>query len=135
MHGRDEVFSALVSQHPENKVGQLMNSKAIQDVINERKRQIGIGYTLEHDDDHDPGEISGAGAAYALHAACKLHPIGDSFDIVAVPPGWCWDENSFSPSSLPRTNLVMAAALLIAEIEKIDRAESKSAQSPAAEAK
>ena len=96
-------------------------SKAANDVLRERTRQqVEKGHTVAKDDNYDLGELSGAGAAYALHAASELHPLGNAFDAGDVPPGWCWDESTFKPKS-PRQNLVIAAALIIAEIEKIDR--------------
>ena len=97
-------------------------SKAANDVLRERiRQQVEEGWTIEHDDEHDPGELSGAGAAYALHAAAALHPIADSFDTDQRPPNsWLWDEKWWKPGS-PRSTLVKAAALIIAEIEKIDR--------------
>ena len=97
-------------------------SQATDDVIAERERQIKEeGWTSEHDDEHDAGELCGAGAAYALYTSCALHPIGDAFGQDDIPPGWCWDYRWWKPTT-PRRNLVKAAALIIAEIEKIDRA-------------
>ena len=96
---------------------------AITDVLLERQRQIDKeGFELKHDDEHDAGELAGAGAAYALFAANTLHPYsqGDGFD-GEPPPGWCWDEKWWKPKT-PREDLVRAAALIVAEIERLDRA-------------
>lgn len=95
--------------------------KAATDVIAERKRQIeGEQWSLEHDDKHDPGELASAAACYAVEAACKLHPY-DGLGSEGKPyPWWPWDQIWWKPKD-PRRDLVRAAALIIAEIERIDR--------------
>ena len=93
------------------------------EISRERLRQINEeGWSVEHDDSHDGGELSGAAAAYALYTANELHPNsqGDGFDSEHLPPGWCWDPAWFKPTT-PRRNLVKAAALIVAEIERMDR--------------
>ncbi len=90
-------------------------SAAFRDVLAERRRQIEVkGWTPEHDDTHDAGEIARAGACYALMTA-GFSPYGDIVSR-AQPRGW-------GPFKLgiARDMLVKAAALLIAEIERIDR--------------
>lgn len=94
------------------------------DVLSERRRQVEAeGWTAEHDDDHDSGEMAGAASAYALAAADKLHPMsqGDGeFD--KLPPAmWPWDYEWWKPGE-PRRMLVKAGALILAEIERLDRA-------------
>ncbi|WP_314188815.1 hypothetical protein [Paracoccus yeei] len=85
------------------------------DVFAERRRQIsGEGWTLEHDDQHDDGELAAAGATYALSAAnC----------IVEQPfhRTWPWQKAWWKPTE-PRRDLVKAGALILAEIERLDRA-------------
>lgn len=100
--------------------------KVIEDIAKERARQVEQeGWTPEHDDQHDPGELSGAAAAYSLYTANELHPNsqGDGFDAEHLPPGWCWEPAWFKPTT-PRRNLIKAAALIVAEIERIDRTEN-----------
>lgn len=93
---------------------------ALVDVINERFRQVEVeGFDAAHDDAHDAGEISGAAAAYALNAACELHPF-DQLPLDEPPPFWLWDASWWKPKGA-RRDLVRAAALCIAEIERIDR--------------
>ena len=95
-------------------------TKAMKDVLNERQRQIlNEGYSNAHDDDHDAGELSGAGAAYALNASCQLYPY-HGLPLDEKPDSFIWDKKYWKPKS-PREDLVRAAALLIAEIERIDR--------------
>lgn len=93
------------------------------EILAERLRQIyDEGFDTSHDDAHDAGELSGAAAAYAMHAADALHPQsqGDAFRNGEIPYGWCWDEKWFKPTT-PRQSLIKAAALIVAEIEKMDR--------------
>ena len=99
-------------------------SKAIDDILAERQRQIEVkGWTPEHDDAHDAGDLAGAGAAYAINAACLLHPLaGDA--CLEPPPCWNFEPEAWKPNygDNPRGDLVKAAALILAEIEKMDRA-------------
>lgn len=111
-------------------------SKAVQDVLIERNRQVAVeGWTPQHDDEHDPGTLAAAGSAYALAAADRLCPYsqGDGgFDASAhgglhdeLPPMWPdeWGMKWWKPDT-PRRMLVEAAALMLSEIEKIDRKEA-----------
>jgi hypothetical protein len=68
-------------------------------------------WTLRHDDAHHAGELAAAAAAYALHDT-------ESTDI---PACWPWREDDWKPKDR-RRNLVRAAALIVAEIERIERA-------------
>lgn len=99
----------------------------------ERQRQISQeGWTPEHDDEHDPGELCSAGAAYALNAGCVLYPLnGTSLD--EPPDCWMWDKKWWKPKD-PLRDLVRAGALIVAEIDKLQRATkaNKTAPNPAA---
>lgn len=102
-------------------------SKAVEDVLNERMRQQGAeAYTADHDDEHDGGELATAGACYALNAACVLHPHNGT-PLELGPDNsfgnglsWPWEADAWKPKDA-RRDLVRAAALLIAEIERYDR--------------
>jgi hypothetical protein len=84
----------------------------------ERQRQISVeGWTPEHDDEHDDGDMSAAAACYALHT----EPIGNVGDYLRF---WRWASSQWKPKDR-RSNLVRAAALLLAEIERLDRAAKK----------
>lgn len=100
-------------------------SAAIEDVIAERHRQItSEGWEPEHDDEHTEGSLATAGAAYALHAGRSAVP-RRRHTYAKKPPGfWPFDHEFWKPKT-PRRDLVRAAALLIAEIERIDRLEAK----------
>jgi len=90
-------------------------TKALDDVTAERKRQIEVeGWTPEHDDAHDLGQIAVAAACYAMFSDASpnaVHP----------PMYWPWDPCWWKPKDY-RCNLVRAAALILAEIERVDRA-------------
>ncbi|EOK5392693.1 hypothetical protein ACM6SP_001106 [Pseudomonas aeruginosa] len=116
------------------------------DVQAERRRQITAeGWTPEHDDEHDNGELAAAGAAYALHAADHLNPYsqGDGGD--EAPSCWPWHdgiagrgegpektEPAWWKPSTPRRDLVKACALALAEIERLDRAGISQSPQPGA---
>jgi hypothetical protein len=81
-------------------------------VIAERARQIQQeGWTAEHDDSHKTGEIALAAACYALHRSPVMCDVREY---------WPWDPSWWKPKNT-RRDLVRAAALLIAEIERLDR--------------
>lgn len=96
-------------------------SKAIHDVIAERDRQMSEeGWTPAHDDEHSCGELAAAAACYAVPA-----PHGVRLTAQDDPPKmWPWQRSWWKPKDR-RRNLVRAAALIIAEIDRLDRAESK----------
>lgn len=90
-------------------------NEAMDDVLTERMRQInGEGFTAEHDDKHRPGTLAQAAACYAANASEFWHKG------YGGRPYWPFDEEWWKPKD-KRRDLVRAAALLIAEIERIDR--------------
>jgi hypothetical protein len=88
-------------------------SRALIDVMNERDRQHNEeGWTPEHDDQHSRGELATAAACYAL--CIWTAPVGDAGRF------WLFDLAWWKPKS-DRENLVRAGALILAEIERLDR--------------
>lgn len=84
------------------------------DVRAERRRQIEFeGWTEEHDDEHSSGELAEAAICYIEGTTAYGH--GNQHH------RWPWSLMWWKPKDR-RRNLVKAAALLIAEIERIDRA-------------
>lgn len=80
----------------------------------ERLRQIEQeGWTPEHDDSHDLGELANAAACYTLA----------NFDGkgVGVPMAWPWEDSWWKPSDDPIRNLEKAGALIAAEIDRLQR--------------
>ncbi|WP_228292963.1 hypothetical protein [Pseudomonas aeruginosa] len=94
------------------------------DVQAERRRQVEAeGWTPEHDDEHDNGEMALAAASYAAYA--HTEPSGD------LPFCWPWDKDWWKPTT-PRRDLVKACALALAEIERLDRAGISQSPQPGA---
>lgn len=77
-----------------------------QDIAAERRKQIMAGHGPAHDDLHKDSELLMAAVAY-----------------MAVPgdPFWPWDDDGFNPSNDPIDNLVVAGALISAEIDRLKR--------------
>ena len=90
----------------------------LDEIAAERRRQTeSEGWSAQHDDDHTSGELAIAGACYAL-SATWLHHIGLR---ELVQKYWPWDMKWWKPKN-PRRDLIRAAALIVAEIERLDRA-------------
>lgn len=97
-------------------------------IATERDRQIRVeGWSADHDDSHDRGELAQAAACYAAHAALAsrdgLDDATPDYDAAGPPSSlaWPWDARWWKPKDR-RRDLVRAAALIIAEIERLDRA-------------
>ena len=100
----------------DEKIDNMLDSKALSDVLDERIKQIEkFGFDAEHDDANLFFSMSNVGALYALYASSLNN--GTIFE-AAWPSNW--DISWWKPES-QRTNLVKAAALILAEIEAIDR--------------
>ncbi|WHP06960.1 hypothetical protein QLH32_05700 [Acinetobacter corruptisaponis] len=105
-------------------------SKAINDVLAERERQINKEhYSNEHDDEYKANELLRASVCYADNVVRRgwVHNSSfgpDVYQSEEAPDLWPWDLDFWKPKS-PRKDLVRAAALLIAEIERLDRKEAK----------
>lgn len=85
-------------------------TRAAIDVLAERQRQSSVeGWTPEHDEMHSHGEIARAAACYAL------------YNTLPTPTIWPWESDRWKPTEDHRRNLVRAGALILAEIERIDR--------------
>ena len=95
-------------------------SEGVRDVLAERRRQVEQeGWTPEHDDQHAKGEMAFAAASYAMSSA--RHPLVMKY---GVPGNWPWAAEWWKPTTR-RHDLVKAGALILAEIERIDRAGAK----------
>lgn len=104
-------------QHLSAHQGEVERVSAIDDIAAERRRQVEAeGWTPDHDDEHGDGSLAAAAATYAFSAATA-----DRF-LAHDPIGfWPWAAEWWKPST-PRRDLVKAGALIVAEIERIDRA-------------
>lgn len=103
-------------------------------VIAERERQVlRQGWTPEHDDDHADLALALAAACYAAAPELAMFPKQEDesggrgetpvWRTYQVPELWpsSWHAKWWKPKDR-RTDLVRAAALILAEIERLDRA-------------
>lgn len=89
-------------------------------VLGERRRQVETeGWTPEHDDEHPLGEMAAAAACYAIHASKYCT---SALETKSLP--WPWALEWWKPTT-PRRDLVKAGALILAEIERLDRLEAR----------
>lgn len=104
----------------------LQREKIIDDIELERLRQVSKGFDADHDDEHVGGELARAGGSYALQASGLTDPYFPR-RTDGVPRAWPFDGQDWRPAprDQKRRDLVRAAALLVAEIERLDRAASK----------
>lgn len=87
-------------------------TQAAADVLAERRRQVEVaGWTPEHDNCHDKGEMARAAGCYAILAGGMDPP---------VTRVWPWSREWWKPAG-SRRMLVKAGALILAEIERQDR--------------
>jgi hypothetical protein len=91
---------------------------ALLDVVAERRRQVEAeGWTPKHDDQHQDGEMADAAACYAISSTLPRNS-------TLFPPGrWTWRLSDWKPAG-PRRDLIKAGALILAEIERLDRLNS-----------
>lgn len=120
-----------------------MPTSVILEIDEERGRQVAKGYDASHDDRHDGREIAWAAACYA--APERLYRQDDRANGISFIDPWPWrieedarpyNGNRLRDPILYGTNtrrrlLIKAAALLVAEIERMDRSTKPPAHAPA----
>ena len=92
---------------------------ALDDVASECRRHAEEGWTPEHDDTYRNGEMARAAGCYALLAGGIDPPMARA---------WPWSREWWKPGDARRM-LVKAAALIVAEIERLDRASGRGGRS------
>jgi hypothetical protein len=90
-----------------------MRSRGVDDIIAERQRLEEIGIP-PRDRRYRPSDLPKAAAAYALAGVQRY--ANDGWPELF----WPWPRTRFRLGA-PRDNLVRAAALIVAEIERLDR--------------
>ena len=109
-HGWPEWTPRPEQQRPE---------QALADVMRERSRQVTAeGYSAEHDDKHVDEEIAYMACYYAMPPTARAWNagLGETFGEAVQPAEW-------TPKAFDRrSELVKAGALILAEIERLDRA-------------
>lgn len=91
--------------------------QVIDEIKAERVRQQSAeGWTEEHDDEHGDGSLATAAQSYIASAVAWMAN--------RVPTGalwsWPWEARWFKPKDA-RRDLIRASALIVAEIERLDR--------------
>lgn len=119
-----EAILAALSPAPQALEGEAELTAAALDVLAERRRQVEAeGWTAEHDDAHEDGALALAASLYAFQA----HEDGAHRHGLALarrgtcPYQWPWASDWWKPTDR-RRDLVKAGALILAEIERLDRA-------------
>ncbi|CAN1721962.1 protein of unknown function [Hyphomicrobium sp. 1Nfss2.1] len=106
----------------------------LDEIRGERAEQIaGHGFDASHDDSHDNEELRMAAACYALgqtdvslSATIGVPFAGKGFAHVSASRQlWPWDRECWKPTKR-RHDLIKAAALIVAEIERLDRLAAES---------
>lgn len=88
--------------------------EAVRDVLAERERQVTEErWSVEHDDSHEDGQLADAAGCYALWAA--------GYSLNGWREFWPWKPEWLKQDE-PRRMLVKAGALVLAEIQRLDRA-------------
>lgn len=111
-------------------------NKILHEIAVERERQVkGEGYSPERDDKYVYGDLAKAGATFAFVATHRYR--NEIVDLQKVPFDscvwkcgfgefvrnlWPWNQHNLKFKS-PKEDLIKAAALIVAEIERLERSE------------
>ncbi|ECH9540614.1 hypothetical protein ABN36_18295 [Salmonella enterica subsp. enterica] len=111
---RDEVIAALLCARGKQAIS-AAGTRAALDVLAERQRQVSVeGFHPAGDDANNMGELVAAAVCYAENA-------GRAEKVTLY---WPWGAEWYKPTTA-RRDLVKSVALLIAEIERLDRQEAR----------
>lgn len=114
-----------VAEQRAGELERLIDSGAARDVLGERRRQIMEEHRLlSDDDDYTLGQLAWAASGYAA-GSTPSHQAGGTLQ----PTNWPWAPRWWKPGT-PRQMLIKSGALILAEIERIDRAALKPAEEP-----
>lgn len=123
---------------------QKIGAEAVADeLLRERQRQVVVeGFDRLHDDGYARGELAQAAICYLVNAVvwAQMLSIGMSREKLdeksasaPAPSTWPWQKRWWKPGRA-RENLVRSGALIIAEIERLDRAAAREQCDPAEQA-
>ena len=102
--------------------GERGSHSAAREVLTERIRQIMVeGYTAEQDDQYTTGQLADAATAYAAWARTWNLPYAEC---THTPALWPWAPETWKPQS-QRQMLIKAGALILAELERLDRQQAR----------
>lgn len=117
-----ETRALLETQRPTWSVG-------VRDLLTERRRQAREeGYTPERDDTYTRGQLAEAASAYAFWAAPQGNNPDAHVDYLKPKPPkiWPWGPEQWKPAN-QRLMLIKAGALILAELERLDRLDPREA--------
>ena len=117
---KPDIFEATYTSAPQAQaVERDALTPAARDVLAERARQVSAeGWTPERDDQYTDCQLAAAAASYAV---CGKDP--KALKLMGVT-AWPWRDYWWKPETY-RRNLEKAGALILAEIERIDRQPSR----------
>lgn len=84
----------------------------------ERQAQLAMGYDAAHDDQHAAGELAAAAACFAL-GSTEVRSLAQTGDSTLWPAEW---STEILGANTRMRQLVVAGALIAAEIERLQRA-------------
>lgn len=124
-------MSNYTKEQHKNSMMRVTRDMIMQEIDDERERQIEkCGWTPEHDDNHDNNELAKLAACYALGQLTVDYAQTDDevnmyVEIVITP----FPYDSVTKKELDkvprRRQLIIAGALIIAELERMERAKNK----------
>lgn len=110
----EAVYAWAAAGYPDD----AQSSPILSEIAAERGRQIAKGYDAAHDDQHTDGELATAAGLIALSDYDLIVDDGPADTLAAVVLDRHDDE---------RERLIIAAAMIVAEIERLDRASTLAA--------
>ena len=117
----ESVVKRVEARYQDVKETSPHTGKVVGEIEAERLRQMGEkDWSCVNDDEHrNDRSLAQAAAAYALQAARSTSPLL-AYEQDQIKKVWPWDQTAWKPTN-PRADLVRAAALIVAEIERLDR--------------
>ncbi|MBB5038239.1 hypothetical protein [Prosthecobacter dejongeii] len=105
---------------------------AFEMVLTERAVQQAKGYDATHDDEHTHGELTLAALEYARHAYEQDGSVRTGQPLTRPAPSSWWPFRAcdWHPRDTAKANLIVAAAMLIADAERLERAEATPISQP-----
>jgi len=105
------------------------HAEALSLVVRERGRQITEkGYDAAHDDQYTDGSLSMLAALLTFDATVEGSAPLNHYALAEETPAWVWDAYHHACRKYPDQKirkLVIAAALIVADIERLQRLEGK----------
>lgn len=125
VHRRHELGTPEGVEAVAKRIVECLNLTAVSDIVLfERAKQGAMGFDAKHDDMHTLGQLTMGAVCFAQTAFTQINsakPLPECFR----HKDWPWEPSSFHADLDPVGNLVKAAAMLIAEEERIERTRSE----------